>query len=185
MATQISGTVHRSQKTAKIQFMVFCGLYSNCSILAGFLRKYNGLDYTLWSSVCDSFCTSHFFFTSWPVARCLSLKDDYILIAVVWIGSRMRKETKISVATERKTGKAQLLGVLLATGWLISTHVHLGPSLPDFWLTGVLQRTKGCWEETKFHTHIPWVKTKVFQISKQTSSVFKHEVDPETRSKTM
>lgn len=53
-----------------------------------------------------------FFLTPWPISRHLSLEDDCIPIAVVRIGSWMRKETKISVAAERKTGKTQLLGIL-------------------------------------------------------------------------
>lgn len=50
-----------------------------------------------------------FLLTPWPISRHLSLEDDYILVAIVRIGSWMRKETKISVATERNTGKTQLL----------------------------------------------------------------------------
>lgn len=50
-----------------------------------------------------------FLLTPWPISRHFSLEDDYILVAIVRIGSWMRKETKIGVATERNTGKTQLL----------------------------------------------------------------------------
>lgn len=128
MAIQVSDTVHRRQKTVEAQFM-FSGLYSNYSVLAGFLRKQHGFDYTVWSSVCDSYCTNHFFLTQWPICRHLSLEDDCILIAVVRIGIWIRREIKMSVATEIKTGKTQLLWILLGTVWLSSTHVNLVSSV--------------------------------------------------------
>lgn len=101
----VSDIEHRSQKTAEVQFIVLSGLYPNYSILSGFLKKLHGFDYTIWSSVCGSFCTSHFFhpianfqeinFQRWPYSHSYSKN---------WQGRKSRLNTAAMNSVSNRLG---------------------------------------------------------------------------------